>query len=502
VLILLGNGLSTHVSIDLGAESGRISLVSLEDDMLRVEEVYRFPTGGIRVPIGDRVTLRWDVLRFFQEIMKGLRNLKRDVSSVGVDTWGVDFALLDEKGDLISNPYHYRDERTRGVMNTVIEKLGRWFIYKNTGIQFMPINTLYQLYSLVLDNSPQLRIAHTFLMMPDLFNYWLTGERKSEFTIATTTQFFNPLNEDWCYEILDRLNIPTRIFPEVIQAGTVLGKINKNLETRDMQVIATASHDTASAVVAVPANTEDFAYISSGTWSLVGIEVDRPVISEKALEYNFTNEGGYGYTFRFLKNVVGLWLIQELRKEWYVGERLVTYSEIVEAASRVRSFQYFIDPDYEDFVYISEKPMSMRIAEYCKQTGQRPPSNLPEMARTIFESLAFKYRWVIEKIEEISGRKVEVIHIVGGGSRNQLLNQLTAEITRRRVIAGPSEATTIGNAIVQMIALGEIEDIKRARRIISRSFELKIYEPRLDENLINESYEKWKRIIKIESEDE
>ena len=489
-----------HLAVDLGAESGRVSVVTLRDEKISLEVLYRFPTRGVFVPAGNRLTLRWDVVRFFHEVLEGIRRAGLGVVSLGVDTWGVDYALLDRHGDLVSLPYHYRDRRTGGIMKKVIEKLGKEYIYGKTGIQFMPINTLYQLYAMVLEDSPQLRIANSLLMMPDLFNYWLTGEKMSEFTIATTTQFYDPTIGEWCYELLEKLNIPTRILRDVVEPGTILGKLDNKIAElvgANMQVVATTSHDTASAVVAVPALEENFAYISSGTWSLVGIEVGKPVINDKALKYNFTNEGGYGRTIRFLKNVAGLWLIQELRKEWRINGRLADYPEIVEAASKVKPFQYFIDPDYEEFIYISEKPMSERIAEYCKRTGQSVPRNLPEMARTIFDSLAFKYRWVIEKIEEASGRKVNIIHIVGGGSKNWLLNQITADVTGRKVVAGPSEATTIGNAVVQMMALGEIGSIREARRIISQSFSLKTYEPSIEEAVVEESYERWISVVKL-----
>ena len=489
-----------HLAVDLGAESGRVSVVTLRDEKISLEVLYRFPTRGVFVPAGNRLTLRWDVVRFFHEVLEGIRRAGSGVDSLGVDTWGVDYALLDRHGDLVSLPYHYRDRRTEGIMKKVIEKLGKEYIYGKTGIQFMPINTLYQLYAMVLEDSPQLRIANSLLMMPDLFNYWLTGEKMSEFTIATTTQFYDPTIGEWCYELLEKLDIPTRILRDVVEPGTILGKLDNKiagLVGANMQVVATTSHDTASAVVAVPALEENFAYISSGTWSLVGIEVDKPVINDKALKYNFTNEGGYGRTIRFLKNVAGLWLIQELRKEWRINGRLADYPEIVEAASKVKPFQYFIDPDYEEFIYISEKPMSERIAEYCKRTGQSAPKSLPEMARTIFDSLAFKYRWVIEKIEEASGRKVDIIHIVGGGSKNWLLNQITADVTRRKVVAGPSEATTIGNAVVQMMALGEIGSIREARRIISQSFPPKTYEPSIEEAVVEESYERWISVVKL-----
>jgi len=491
--------MTSHIAIDLGAESGRVNLVSLKDEKLEIKEILRFPTRGTLIPLDSRVSLRWNSLRFFEEIINGLKNIKEEnVKSLAIDTWGVDFALLDKHGELISCPYHYRDKRTEGIMEKIVEKLGKKYIYEKTGIQFIPINTLYQLYSMVLEKSSLLTIADKFLMMPDLFNYWFTGEKKCEFTDATTTQLYNPRSQDWCYELMEKLNIPIEIFPEVIEPGTSLGKIRKEIIEEisyPLEIIATTSHDTASAVVAVPATTRNFTYISSGTWSLVGIEINHPLINNKSLRYNFTNEGGYNKTFRFLKNVTGLWLIQELRREWYINGRNIDYPEIVEKASKEKGFRFFIDPDYKEFIYSSHKTMSQRIIEYCEKTGQKKPTTLSEIARTIFESLAFKYRWVIEKIEEINGEKIEVIHIIGGGSKNVLLNQLTADISRKKVIAGPSEATTIGNAIVQMLTLGEIKDIKEARKIIRKSFKLKEYEPQMDEGLVEEAYRKWLQIV-------
>jgi len=488
--------MANYISIDVGAESGRVSLISFRDEKIYLREIYRFPTGGTFLPVNGREAFVWNIVRFLDEILNGLKMSKNfgEINSIGIDTWGLDFALLDRTGMLISLPYHYRDLRTEGMMEYTFKRVGKKYIYENTGIQFMQINTLYQLLSMVVNNSPLLEIAETFLMIPDLFNYWLTGVKVCEFTDATTTQFYNPFKKYWSIELLEKLNIPTKIFPEIVGPGTILGDLRESVSNRigyNVKVIATTSHDTASAVAAVPAANKNFAYISSGTWSLVGVEVDKPIVNELSFKYNFTNEGGYNYTYRFLKNVSGLWLIQELRREWYIDNRIISYPEIVKIAAEKRGFQYFIDPDYKEFIFLSNLKMSERIIRYCKETGQKSPKNLGEIARTIFESLAFKYRWVIEKIEKIIGRRIDTIHIVGGGSKNTLLNQLTSDITRKTVIAGPSEATTIGNAVVQMISMNEIGDLKKARKIISNSFKLQKYTPIIDENIVEEAYTKW-----------
>jgi len=322
--------MANYISIDVGAESGRVSLISFRDEKIYLREVYRFPTGGTLLPIDGREAFVWNIVRFLDEILNGLKMSKNfgEINSIGIDTWGVDFALLDRTGMLISLPYHYRDLRTEGMMEYAFKKVGKKYIYKNTGIQFMQINTLYQLLSMVVNNSPLLKIAETFLMIPDLFNYWLSGIKVCEFTDATTTQFYNPFKKYWSIELLEKLNIPTKIFPETVGPGTILGDLRESVSNRigyNVKVIATTSHDTASAVAAVPAVNKNFVYISSGTWSLVGIEVDKPIVNELSFKYNFTNEGGYNYTFRFLKNISGLWLIQELRKEWYVNNRITGY---------------------------------------------------------------------------------------------------------------------------------------------------------------------------------
>jgi rhamnulokinase len=397
-----------------------------------------------------------------------------------VDTWGVDFALLDENGRLVSLPYHYRDVRTKGVMKKAFEVVPKDEIFQRTGIQFMEINTLYQLYSMVLSNDPFLKTAKHLLMIPDVFNFWLSGEMVSEYTIASTSQCYSVPDREWAYDLLEKLSIPTEIFPKVVPPGTVLGKCRVK---KGMNVIATACHDTASAVVAVPLEGEGI-YISSGTWFLVGTELEEPLLTEEAMERNFTNEGGYG-KIRFLKNATGMWLLEECNRIWKKD-----YSEIIESVRNVPGFQAFLDPDREEFLHPGNMPE--RIRNYLERTGQKILERIGEISRLIFESLAFNCRWIVEQIKELTGRRYEKIHIVGGAVKNDLLMGFIADATGKIVVAGPVDATPIGNALVQFIAMGEIKDLDEAREVVRKSFELKIFEPKNPE-LWSEKYEEWRR---------
>ncbi|HBU00579.1 MAG: Carbohydrate kinase, FGGY, partial [Thermotoga petrophila] len=403
-----------------------------------------------------------------------------DAQSVGVDTWGVDFALLDENGRLVSLPYHYRDVRTKGVMKKAFEVVPKDEIFQRTGIQFMEINTLYQLYSMVLSNDPFLKTTKHLLMIPDVFNFWLSGEMVSEYTIASTSQCYSVPDREWAYDLLEKLSIPTEIFPKVVPPGTVLGKCRVK---KGMNVIATACHDTASAVVAVPLEGEGI-YISSGTWFLVGTELEEPLLTEEAMERNFTNEGGYG-KIRFLKNATGMWLLEECNRIWKKD-----YSEIIESVRNVPGFQAFLDPDREEFLHPGNMPE--RIRNYLERTGQKILERIGEISRLIFESLAFNCRWIVEQIKELTGRRYEKIHIVGGAVKNDLLMGFIADATGKIVVAGPVDATPIGNALVQFIAMGEIKDLDEAREVVRKSFELKIFEPKNPE-LWSEKYEEWRR---------
>ncbi|NKQ35926.1 MAG: rhamnulokinase [Chloroflexi bacterium] len=458
----------TVLAVDLGAESGRVMAVHFDGNNLEVEELHRFPNVAVAV----NGTLHWDFLRLWHDIQAGIeRGKSLKPASIGVDTWGVDFALLDAQGNLIGNPVQYRDGRTAGMMEQVFAKVSRSEVFAQTGIQFMSINTLYQMMSLVASRSPHLEIADTFLMAPDLLNYWLTGAKVSEFSIATTTQMFNPRTGGWAAEMLDTLGIPSHILPEIVPPGTQLGHYE------GIPVIAPACHDTGSAVAAVPTQTADYAYISSGTWSLVGLEVPQPIITEAALAANVTNEGGVYGTYRLLKNVTGLWLLQQCRATWASEGEEYSYGELVEMAQAVEGKVAVINPDDGRFLSSGNHPQ--RIRELCRETGQPVPQSKGEVVRVALQSLALTYRNVLAELTAVSNRKIDVIHIVGGGAKNKLLNQMTADATGLPVITGPVEATVMGNALVQLITLGEIQDIRQGRQIVAQMAAQERYEPDL-----------------------
>jgi rhamnulokinase len=457
----------TVLAIDLGAESGRVMAVRYDGGGLRVEELHRFP--NTTVSVGG--TLYWDFLRLWADIQAGIgRGMALGPASLGVDTWGVDFALLDARGELIGNPVHYRDRRTDGMMDYVFARIDRARVFERTGIQFMPINTLYQLASLAARQSPQLAIARTFLTAPDLLNYWLTGAKVCEFTNATTTQLFDPRAGDWAGEILDALDIPRAIFPEVIQPGTRLGAY------QGIPVIAPACHDTGSSVAAVPARAPRYAYISSGTWSLVGLEVGAPVIDAAALAANVTNEGGVAGTYRLLKNVMGLWIVQQCRATWAAQGADYSYADLAALARAAPPLRSLIDPNDARFLPPGDHPRLVR--ELCAERGQPVPQTHGEIVRCVLESLALAYRDVLETLRGLTGQAAEVIHVVGGGSRNELLCQVTADAAGLPVVAGPVEATVLGNALVQLIALGELAGIAEARELVAGMGELRHYQPR------------------------
>ena len=467
------------LAIDLGAESGRAMLGTLDDDKLSISEIHRFPNTPVRLPDG----LHWDILYLWSEIKNAIaltpRKQGEQSFSIGVDTWGVDFGLLDRNGALIGNPYHYRDDRTDGMIAQAFQRMPREKIFELTGIQFMQLNTLYQLLAMVVGNLPALNIAEAFLTIPDLLNYWLTGEIACEFSNATTTQCYDPRQRDWSAPLLDALNIPRRIFPKIVMPGSTLGALLPHVAdevgARQVTVIAPACHDTGSAVAAVPARNRDFAWISSGTWAILGAELREPVITSASLRNNFTNEGGVGGTFRFSKNIAGLWLVQECRRQWAHAGDDISYEELTRMAVQAKSFCAVIDVDDADFLKPGDMPA--RIRAYCERTGQKPPESKGEVVRCALEGIALKYRFVLERLEKMVGHRLEPIHIVGGGTKNRLLNQFTADATNRHVVTGPIEATAIGNLMAQAIALGHINTIDDARAIIANSFELGAFEP-------------------------
>jgi rhamnulokinase len=478
-----------YLAFDLGAESGRAIAGELSNGQLVVDELHRFPN----TPVRDGAALCWDTDRLWQEIRRGLdvavRERRLALDGIGVDTWGVDFGLLGADGKLVEKCHHYRDSRNNGMVEKVFECVPREEVFQYTGIQFMQINSLYQLYSMKLAGSPALAAARQFLNIPDLFNYWLTGVAKSETTIASTTQFFNPAAMDWAPELLHRLDLPSGILCPLIPPGTLLGKM---LEPPYTPVYATAGHDTASAVAAVPAEGgDDWCYISSGTWSLMGLEMDRPVIDSRSLALNVTNEVGAGGKIRLLKNIAGLWLLQECRRAWSLEGSEYSYEELTRMASEARPFTAAIDPD----AFLEPGEMPRKIAAHCRDKSQQPPEAHAEYARTILESLAFRYRHVLESLETLGGRKIEVIHIVGGGSRNALLNQFVADCTGRRVVAGPSEATAVGNILVQAMGAGELDGLDDVRAVVRKSFAPIAVEPHPSVEW-ERAYERYRKLVR------
>lgn len=467
------------LALDLGAESGRAILGQFDGQRLALTDIHRFPNGPVRLPDG----LHWDVLRLYAEMKAGITRAVREhgyeLASIGIDTWGVDYALLDRQGALVGNPHHYRDDRTDGMVEAVFERVPREVVFEQTGIQFMQLNTLYQLYAMVAQQSPALAIAETFLTIPDLFNCWLTGDNACEFSHVTTTQCYDPRRQDWAWPLLQALDIPTHIFPPIVPAGALRGRLLPHVaeETgaHDVQVISPASHDTGSAVVAVPAAKPGFAWISSGTWSIMGAEIAEPIISEDSLRYNFTNEGGVGGSFRFCKNIMGLWLVQESRRWWATHGEELTYNQLTQMAAAARPFTCVIDPDHGDFLKPGDMPA--RIRDFAARTGQHVPDGKGEIVRSALEGIALKYRYVLEKAEELLGQRLDPIHIVGGGTQNQLLSQFTADATGRPVLTGPVEATAMGNSLMQAVALGHLGSLWDARAVVRNSTDVLTFEP-------------------------
>ncbi len=468
-----------YLAVDLGAESGRGILGRLEDGRVHLSEVHRFPNSPVRLPDG----LHWDVLRLLAEVKRSIvlacQAGEGQLDGIGVDAWGVDFGLLDRTGALIANPMHYRDSRTDGMLDEVLKIVPKEDVFSQTGIQFMQINTLYQLFSLVWHNSPTLKIAETFLTMPDLFNYWLTGRKVSEFSNATTTQCYDPVRGVWAAPLLQRLGISTEIFPEIVPPGAVLGPLT-NLLADDLcvptaQVIAPACHDTGSAVAAVPADSDSYAWISSGTWSIMGVNVDQPLINEQTLKFNMTNEGAVNGQFRLSKNIMGLWLVQECRRTWEHQGELLTYEDMTRLAAEAPALRSFVDPDSGDFLKPGDMPA--RIQAYCERTGQPVPESKGAVLRCALESVALRYRWVLERLETLLDKRLEVVHIVGGGTKNRLLSQLAADATGRKVITGPVEATATGNVLIQAMALGDIASLDDLREVVRCSFDVETFEP-------------------------
>ena len=463
-----------YLAIDLGAGSGRVMLGGFDGERIAVEELHRFRNPGINL-LGS---LHWDVLGLFHDIQQGMRAAAtaRPVS-LGVDTWGVDFALIGRDGALVGNPRHYRDSMTQGKMSQAFELVSRERIFDSTGLQFMEFNSLFQLFA--MRGTPALESATSMLMMPDLFHYWFTGEQVCEFTDTTTSQCYDPRRLDWAYPVIEALGLPLGIFGDVVSPGTDLGALRHSVASEcglaPMRVVAPGTHDTASAVAAVPAEGGDWAYLSSGTWSLLGVESPCPHVTGDVLARNFTNEGGVCRTTRLLKNICGLWLLEECRREWSKQGVDTEYGELASQARKSEEFRSLVDVDAPEFVPPGDMPG--RIAEACRRSGQPVPGSTGQFARAIFESLALKYRAVLADLAEITGRNPAVLHVVGGGSQNALLCQYAADACGIPVVAGPVEATAVGNALMQGIASGRIGDLSQGREIVRHSFPLMRYEP-------------------------
>jgi len=483
------------LAFDYGASSGRAILGKFDGEKIELSEVHRFSNDPVMV----NESLFWDILRLFHEMKQGMlkckKNGDKDIAGIGIDTWGVDYGLLDSKGDLLGNPYHYRDSRTDGMIGEANKIIPQRELYQHTGIQFQKFNTLYQLLSMKIKNSPILEKASTMLFTPDLLRYFLTGEKTTEYTIASTSQLLNAGKGEWDRQVIDMMGIPYDIFTDIVNPGTVAGHVRKSISEElgidSIPVIAVAEHDTGSAVMSVPAVNGNYAYLSSGTWSLLGIEADKPIINDVTFELNYTNEGGFNRTTRLLKNIMGLWIYQECKRAWDKAGETLSFDELESLAMEVEPFSCFIDPDND--LFYSPGNMPEKIREFCRSTGQHIPESKGEIVRCIMESLALKYRQAIEGLEIIAGSRIPVLHVMGGGCKNIMLCQFTANAIGRPVIAGPVEATATGNLICQLIALGEVSGINEARALVSKSFPTNEYSPK-DFDSWSEAYNRWKKI--------
>lgn len=479
-----------YLAVDLGASSGRTIVGTLDNGRLTLKEMNRFWNG----PTEINGTLYWDFVHLFRHIQEGITLARNqfgaDLVSMAVDTWGVDFGLIDEQGALLGQPVNYRDARTDGMPEKVFEKVGKKRIFDETGIQFMQLNTLYQLYALAQTDNAQYRQAHRMLFVPDLLNYWLTGKMACERTFASTSQMYNPVTRDWAFGLLGDLGLRTDLFAPFADPGSVLG------EYKGLPVVNVGSHDTASAFAAVPVvEGESSAFLSSGTWSLLGTELNQPVIHDAVLAANFTNEVGVCDTIRFLKNLSGLWIIQELRRVWKEQGHEYSWEEMNRLARQAEPLKFFIDPS--DDLFIPPGDMPGRISDYCARTGQARPTTHGEIIRTAYEGLALLYADTYDTLETLGGRRLDVLRIVGGGSKSVALNQFAASATGRNVITGPIEATAIGNLIVQMLAMGDIQTLAEGRSIVRESFasETEAFDPQ-DQPLWQDALGSWRALCR------
>ncbi len=482
------------LAFDFGASSGRAIIGCFDGDKITLEEVHRFSND----PVSVGGTVYWDVLRLFYEIKQGIIKAKiaGGFDSIGIDTWGVDFGLIDSEGKLMENPVHYRDARTAGLVDEAFKTMPKEKLYGITGIQFMELNTLFQLISLKKYRPWMLERADKMLFMPDLFGYMLTGKMCAEYSIASTSQLIDLDKRTWSKEILDAFGIKESVFAPLVQPGTVLGELSKEIceecGVDPVPVISVCGHDTQSAITSVPCEDGDFAFLSSGTWSLFGTELDKPIVNETSMNINITNEGGFDGSTGFLKNIIGLWLIQESRRQWKREGKEYSYADLEKLALAAEPFKCFIDPDAPEFVPHGNIPE--RVREFCRKTGQYVPETVGEIMRCIYESLAMKYRLTFEKLRECTERDYPVIHVIGGGTKDGLLCQMTANSCDRTVKAGPIEATVMGNVAVQLMSDGSVKNIRQARKIVAESSELKTFEPK-DTDKWAKAYEDFLKII-------
>jgi rhamnulokinase len=467
-----------YIACDLGADSGRVILGTLRDGQVILEEIHRFSNGVSKV----HGSFRWNILRIFEHLKAGLRKVAAKniaIQSMSVDSWGVDYVLFNKRQPMLSLPYQYRDPRTDAPYEAIRKSVGEAKIFAETGIQFMSINTLYQLLSDVEQNPDVLSIADQFLNIADYLNYLFSGAACSEESLASTTQIYNPNTRQWSKELIAACNLPERLFPKIVPSGTKIGQllpaVAEETALPEIPVVATCSHDTGAAVAAVPAEGEGWAYLSSGTWSLIGVELACPLINAKVREFNFTNEAGYSGTTRFLKCIIGLWLLQESRREWIRQGMTLSFDDLDRMAEESEPFRSLIIPNAARFLKPDNMPQ--KIAAYCRESGQPVPETPGEVTRCIFESLAMLYRQTLDQIESLTGQPISRLHIVGGGTKSALLNQYAASGTQRTVIAGPVEATACGNILIQALAMGQSESLTAWRRTVAKSFAVLEYQP-------------------------
>jgi len=486
----------TFLAFDLGATSGRSILATLKDGQVKIEELTRFP--NTLLPIHGKYY--WNIFGLYESLKAGMtaaasRHIQID--AIGIDTWGVDFVYVGKDGSLLGCPRAYRDPYTEGIPEAYFQLVPRKEVYDLTGIQIMNFNSLFQLYAAKREGCSALEAAHRILFMPDALSYLLTGKMVCEYTIASTSQLLNPRTKRFEEKLLKVAGVAPSILPEMVNPGTVIGPLTDSLAEETglgkVPVVAVAGHDTGSAIAAIPAANERFAYLSSGTWSLMGIEVIEPIINEASFEMNFTNEGGVDGTTRFLKNITGMWLLEQCRKEWEKEGTRFTYAEIVDMASSAPAFKSLVDPDHASFA--NPRSMTRALADYCQMTGQPVPANQAAYIRCIFDSLALKYRYVLSMLQEVAPFTIEKLHVIGGGSQNQLMNQFTANAIGLPVIAGPAEATAIGNVMMQAKALGAVSDLKAMREVIAHSVTPSTFLP-VNSSLWDEAYSNYLAIIK------